>query len=352
VIDCITVSHNKSADFRRDSTLLVEVFSDKETGDEEGIQVEGSVGETTGLTLAGASDKRQRPGCDHRKRRTSMSCDLCEAPGRGGPKRGSGQSPSTVSLSGKFCTKRAAFMTAESADSRNESGEELRSQTDVEQSLAAGADHQAREKRVADKLLKALVPFQKLCNTERKEGYTEMIHGVKWTVYRSERGFDDLFWDYWRDCGEQWKDTDREKPPVPCTKEERETLAALARDKEAWEKRGKSRLAANFWGLARFRGYCDFESQVKVITGQDRLDRALPWFRRFLKSRFANEDMAEKAMAEYREKAFAPEQLDSLKDAFAKWRTEEVSRKRSEARGKRGRVKSKSDKRLGGRPRA
>ena len=250
-------------------------------------------------------------------------------------------------------------MTAESADSQNESGEELRSQTDVEESLAAGADHQAREKWVADKLRKALVPFQRLCNTECKKGDTVMIHGVKWTVYRSERGFDDLFWDYWRDCGEQWKDTNREKPPVPCTKEERETLAALARDKEAWRKRGKSRLAswkrdgverANFWDLARFRGYCDFERQVKVITGQDRLDRALPWFRRFLKSRFANEDMVEKAMAEYREKGFAREQLDSLKDAFAKWRTGEVSRKRSEARGKRGRVKSKSDKRLGGRP--
>jgi hypothetical protein len=48
-VDCITVSHNKSADFRRYSTLLVEVFSDKETGGEEGIHVDGSVGETTGL---------------------------------------------------------------------------------------------------------------------------------------------------------------------------------------------------------------------------------------------------------------------------------------------------------------
>jgi hypothetical protein len=42
-------SQNKSADFRRYSTLLFEVFSNKETGDEEGIHVEGSVGETTGL---------------------------------------------------------------------------------------------------------------------------------------------------------------------------------------------------------------------------------------------------------------------------------------------------------------
>ena len=258
-----------------------------------------------------------------------------------------------------FAQKERRLLTAESADSQNESGEKLRSHTDVGQSLAAGADHQAGEKWVADKLRKALIPFQKLCNTERKKGYTEMICGVKWRVYRSERSFDDLFWAYWRDCGEQWKDTDRKKPPAPCTKEEREKVAALARDKEAWKKRGKPYLdswkrdgvpVAHFLGLARFRGYCNFESQVKVITGQDRLDRALPWFRRFLQSRSANEDMAEKAMAEYREKTFAPEQFDSLKDAFAKWRTEEVSRKRSEARGKRGRVKSKSDQRLGGRP--
>src|SRR4030095_4645244 len=46
----ITVSHNKSADFRRYSTLLFEVFSYKQTMGEEGkIHVDGSVGETTGL---------------------------------------------------------------------------------------------------------------------------------------------------------------------------------------------------------------------------------------------------------------------------------------------------------------
>jgi hypothetical protein len=195
---------------------------------------------------------------------------------------------------------------------------------------------------------------------------------VKWAVYRSERGFDDLFWKYWRDIGEKWKGGDQE---IGTTQEldtqgmprrvnfysesEREELAKFARDTDAWKKYGEQLLEswkkdgvppADFLALACFRGCCDFESQVKVITGQNRLDRALPWFRRFLKSRFANEDMAERAMAKYREMVFAPQDLDSLKDAFAKWRTGEVWRKRREARGKRGRVKSKSDKRLGGQP--
>ena len=43
-------SQNKSADFRRYSTLLLEVFPDKQTMCEKGkIHVDGSVGETTGV---------------------------------------------------------------------------------------------------------------------------------------------------------------------------------------------------------------------------------------------------------------------------------------------------------------
>jgi hypothetical protein len=104
--------------------------------------------------------------------------------------------------------------------------------------------------------------------------------------------------------------------------------------------------------LAIASGYFDFERGVKVITGENRLDRALPAFRRFLKSRFAKEDMAERAMAKYR-KRFAPREPYLLKDEFAKWKRKEKSRDAKlsrEGRGKRGRVRSKSDKRLGGRP--
>ena len=74
--------------------------------------------------LAGASDKRQRPGCNHRKRRTSTASDLSEAPGRGGRKPASKRSPRPVSPRGKFLIKRmSVFMKAESADSQNESTE-------------------------------------------------------------------------------------------------------------------------------------------------------------------------------------------------------------------------------------
>src|SRR6187200_3452176 len=45
--DCITVSHNKSGDFQRNPTLLFEVFSDRATGDEKGINVGRSGGGST-----------------------------------------------------------------------------------------------------------------------------------------------------------------------------------------------------------------------------------------------------------------------------------------------------------------
>jgi hypothetical protein len=258
-----------------------------------------------------------------------------------------------------------------STDNQNESGEELRSQTDVEQFLTTGGDDQALKKMFGDKLRKALIPFQKLCNHERKKGDTEMIHGVKWKVYRSEQGFNDLFWAWWWSTGEKWKRGDQEIGTVQeldaqgmprrvdyFGESEREEFAKFAHDTDAWKQHGEQLLESwkkdgvppsNFLALACFRGYCDFESQVKVITGQNRLDRALPWFRRFLNSRCANEDMTERAMAKYREMVFDPEDLNSRKDAFAKWKTAELSRVRREARSKRGRVKSKNDKRLGAR---
>jgi hypothetical protein len=255
-------------------------------------------------------------------------------------------------------------------DSQNESGGELRPQTDVEYLVKQGDDKEALTEVFRRRSKAETVLFQELCDPECKKGDTRMIHGVKWKVYRSERGFDDFFLAYWWSYVEKWKRGDQEIGTVwrldtqgkPRREDhyppsEREELAK--RDTDAWKEGGEQLLESwkkdgvprpDFFGLARFRGYWDFESQVKVITGQNRLDRALPWYRRFLKSLFANEDMAERAIAKCREMVFAPEYLDSLKDAFAKWRTEEVSRKRREARGKRGRVKSKSDKRLGGRP--
>ena len=256
------------------------------------------------------------------------------------------------------------------ADGQSEAGE-LGSQTDVERFLATGGDDPALKKMFGDKLRKALIPFQKLCNPEAKEAETERIHGVKWKVYRLEQGFDDLFWAYWWSTGEKWKRKDQEIGTFQSldtqgnlrtenfySESEREELAKVAHDTDAWKKYGQQLLESwkkdgvppgDFLKLACFRGCCNFKGQVKLITGQNRLDRALPWFRRFLKSRFTDEDMAERAMAKYREKGFPLEQLDFFKDTFAKWRTGEVTLKRREACGKRGRVKSKSDERLGAR---
>jgi hypothetical protein len=179
-------------------------------------------------------------------------------------------------------------------DSQNESGEEL---TPTEKLLAAGT-----EKIVEDRRREALIPFHKLCNSERNRGDTEMIHGVRWKVFRSERRFDNLFRAYCRDLGQKWKEGN---PPVSMYRRmdsksgtigdglgwvpwaipakrrypeaECEKISALARDTDAWEKEGEQRLQSwkkdgmpttDFLALASFCGYFDFENGVKVITGR------------------------------------------------------------------------------------
>jgi hypothetical protein len=99
--------------------------------------------------------------------------------------------------------------------------------------------------------------------------------------------------------------------------------------------------------------HCKFDRGVKLITKETRLDRAIPWFLPFVRSRSADEKVFERAIAELQEKGFKPHQVVTLRDAFAEWKAEEKSRKAKEsrrARGKRGRVRSKNDKRLGARP--
>ena len=252
-------------------------------------------------------------------------------------------------------------------------------QSNAEYLMAQGGSHEAAENVVGRILEASRIPFQKLCDPERKRGDTELIKlpdvetgktiEVKWKVCRSERDFDNLFWDLWNDYGEQWTEWMKgEKPRTSWMKRDAVTFAKAAYNKgkypggfkQLWKERGQSVLASwkrdgvppgHFLALASV--YFHFERGVKFITGENRLDRALPWFRRFLKSRFANEDIAERAMAEYREKAFASvEECYSLKDKFAKWKCQEKSRLAQESRktrGKRGRVRSNRDKRLGAR---
>jgi len=94
----------------------------------------------------------------------------------------------------------------------------LRPQTDTEYLVEHGGSGEAVQKVVGRILQKSYVPFQKLCDHKRNKGDTETIHEVEWTVYRSERGFDDLFCDYWRaitptrDGSKEWNGLDQANP--------------------------------------------------------------------------------------------------------------------------------------------
>jgi hypothetical protein len=85
----------------------------------------------------------------------------------------------------------------------------LRAQTDAEYLAARGGSGETAENVVERILSASRVPFKKLCdpNYETKDddvkpielfdAETGMIHKIHWKVYRSERGFDDLFWAWW-----------------------------------------------------------------------------------------------------------------------------------------------------------
>jgi hypothetical protein len=81
----------------------------------------------------------------------------------------------------------------------------LRPQTAAEYLAEQGGSREALGHAVRRRLRQSYVPFNKLCDENRNKGDTETIDGIWWRVYHSERGFNDLFWDYWRDTGEMWK---------------------------------------------------------------------------------------------------------------------------------------------------
>src|SRR5262249_7970737 len=98
----------------------------------------------------------------------------------------------------------------------------VRAQTDAEYLRAHGGSHEAGEE-VVQRILQPHVPFQKLCDSDRKKEIEDTHHGVMykrtvedtericiktlspedkeetisvdWKVFRSKRGFDNLFWD-------------------------------------------------------------------------------------------------------------------------------------------------------------
>jgi hypothetical protein len=80
---------------------------------------------------------------------------------------------------------------------------------------------------------------------------------------------------------------------------------------------------------------CKFERGVKFITKEKRLDRAMPWFRRFLRARSGSEKIYDNALATCRTSGFAPVQAGTLRTAFAKWKAEQKSRTAKINRAKR-----------------
>jgi hypothetical protein len=93
----------------------------------------------------------------------------------------------------------------------NSAGERvLRPQTETEYLVSQGGGREALANALGHRDRGQLILFRRLCDPKRKKGDSETINRIEWTVYRSERGFDDLFWDYWRDIGEKWKRGDQE----------------------------------------------------------------------------------------------------------------------------------------------
>jgi hypothetical protein len=98
--------------------------------------------------------------------------------------------------------------------------------------------------------------------------------------------------------------------------------------------------------------WCEFERGVKLITGGKRLDRAMPWFRKFLRSHMGTEKEGDEMMARYRASGITTVWVGLLREAFKKWKRLEKSRAASQSgkKGAQGRVRSRNDKRLGARP--
>ena len=75
-----------------------------------------------------------------------------------------------------------------------------RPQTNKEYLAAHCGSDEAMEEVVGRTLQASRIPFHNVCDPDYKnKEHTKIIHRLKWIVYRSERGFDDLFWAYWRE---------------------------------------------------------------------------------------------------------------------------------------------------------
>jgi hypothetical protein len=69
-----------------------------------------------------------------------------------------------------------------------------------------------------------------------------------------------------------------------------------------------------------------FEPGVKLITGEWRLDRAMPWFRKFIGSQTPNEQACNTEIAKARKDGFTGVGLVEFHNAFNNWKAKEKSR--------------------------
>jgi hypothetical protein len=183
----------------------------------------------------------------------------------------------------------------------------LRPQTGVEYLAATDGSTEALV-HVLERLYPAsLVPFQQLCDSTRNQGDTEMIGRISWKVYRSERGFDELFRDYWQNIGEKLKRGDPEISTFETLdtqgklrrenfypESKRKKIAALWKGKPEkmairWKKRGKRLInlwkkhgvpTADFLAFANFRRQRDNrvanlkKSKLRTLGGNKAKPRA------------------------------------------------------------------------------
>jgi len=151
----------------------------------------------------------------------------------------------------------------------------LRPMTELEYMIEQGGSKKALATVLERRSRESAIPLHKLCDPERNKGDSETINGIEWKVFRSERGFDRLFWAYWADIAEKWRRGDQEigtmlesdtkgnKRRVNFYSEKhRRRMRFRARLKRGWKRRGEKLLnawkqnglpPADFSALAEFR---------------------------------------------------------------------------------------------------
>ena len=132
-----------------------------------------------------------------------------------------------------------------------------RPQTEADYLAQHGGCHEAAEKVIGRTLQQSRIPSRKLCD-EKPEHESVTIHGVKWTVYTSERAFDNLFWAYWRNTSILRLRTIVSRVEV------------LGNEGDRWEEYGKQMLVSwkkdgvppnDFLAIAKFRKERDNRSE-------------------------------------------------------------------------------------------